>query len=398
MTQHGRAAPRGGLRRAALVIGCLGFGAAALGSGLDRMAATRPALAPLVPAVFASEALRTSGRLLLDGGNGRAAATIGIEAIKDAPVDPVSTALLGAGRLAQGDADGADAAFRVAGKLGWRVPYTQLYWLGRALDSGEVGVAALRLDALLRQNPALLRNRAVMTLLEDRADGRAAMTARLLGRPNWLLAYAADVYDQPLPIMRQRAEVLGAVSKGGTVIGCAAIAPATGQLVKLGDPLVASALWRAHCPSAGGAAIADPHFSATSLEGPASPFAWSLVGDSDISLGLGQPDAQGARSLAISSTSERDKVVASQLLVAPPGGYVLSWRGADVAEGAADQLRVSLGCLQGDRDWLQSTYDRAARRWIAPVVLGGDCAAHWLNLGITARGEAAITDIRLDRR
>ena len=127
------------------------FAGLAAGSAADRLSAGDPVLAAQIPALFASEALRTRGAEALSNGQAVGAEAIGTAAIRNAPTDPQSTALFGAGKLAVGDRVLADRAFRVAGQLGWGVPITQSYWMGQALADGKYDIAALRLDALLRQ-------------------------------------------------------------------------------------------------------------------------------------------------------------------------------------------------------------------------------------------------------
>ena len=96
-------APRRRPRAAMLLTGAaalLVYAGLALGSGLDRMSAGQPSLAPRVPGLFASEALRAMGAQALGRGDAAAALRIGQQALRDAPTDPQSAALFGAGNLA----------------------------------------------------------------------------------------------------------------------------------------------------------------------------------------------------------------------------------------------------------------------------------------------------------
>ncbi len=160
------------------------FAGLAAGSAADRLSAGDPVLAAQIPALFASEALRTRGAEALSNGQAVGAELIGTAAIRNAPTDPQSTALFGAGKLAVGD--------RVAGQLGWGVPITQSYWMGQALADGKYDIAALRLDALLRQQPALLRQRQLIDSMERNPAGQTAMIARMRLNPAWLSFYAGD--------------------------------------------------------------------------------------------------------------------------------------------------------------------------------------------------------------
>lgn len=236
--------------RAALAVLALGYAALALASGADRAAANSAAKAERFPRILAAQSLGLAGDRALADGRPDEGLAIAQAAIARAPIEPTSTALLGAAWLAKGDEDRAQAAFTVAGKLGWRVPLTQLYWMRGALAAGDARVAALRLDALLRQNHALLREDALLAPVEASADGRAALAARLALRPPWLPYYVDDHGEATPQAMQRRAAVLLLLAGQGTRLGCNAIAPAARRLVVLGDTALAQQVWHAHCPNA----------------------------------------------------------------------------------------------------------------------------------------------------
>ena len=381
--------------RVAIVASCLAFAALAMGSAADRLVTGRPDLARHIPALFAAEALRSQGRQLLEAGDAKGALVLGQAAVAQEPVDPGSTALLGAARFALGDRTGAERAFTVAGKLGWRVPLTQLYWMGRALEGGDYRVAGLRLDALLRQKPALLKDRRLLDPMESDPRGRTAMVVRMLARPNWLKPYADNVYDISSQAIQYRAMVLEELALRGLTIGCAQIAPATSRLLDTGAVVRAAALWRDHCPAAGTGLVSDGNFANASLASATGPFAWTTTGDSDISLAFA-PAASGQR-LVIEGAAQRDRVLLSQLLVLPPGGYVLSWRAETASGTPTDHVRAAIGCAQQTKDWLPTNFDRQNRRWVARVTIGADCAGHWLNFGVAANaGSVWLEQIALE--
>ena len=220
-----------------------------LGSGSDRLTATRPELADRIPTLFASEALRIAGSKALANGDVKATLAIAKRALRDAPADPQSAAMLGAGLLASGDRTQADQAFRVAGRLGWRVPITQSYWMGKALAVSDYKVAALRLDALLRQQPGLLSQRQLLDPMERNPKGRAALVQRLALRPEWLTSYLSVDASSSADVMMQRSEVLEEAARSGLVLGCGSIAPTIARLIELNLRNEAGRLSRAHCPA-----------------------------------------------------------------------------------------------------------------------------------------------------
>ena len=94
------------------------FAALALGSGLDRLSATRPGAAAWVPKPLRAESWRAEAARLLAAGDGAGASVMAEQAVRADPIDPRSTALLGAGQLADRKAVKADRSFRVAARFG----------------------------------------------------------------------------------------------------------------------------------------------------------------------------------------------------------------------------------------------------------------------------------------
>ncbi len=233
--------------RCGAVAGALIYGSLAIGTGLDRLTFAHPSLAGRVPALFAVNALEVSGETQLDTAPDTAT-TLAQRLVSRAPVEPFSTALLGAARYASGDSPAADRAFRVAGQLGWRVPLTQAYWRQAALALGDFRVAAQRLDALLRQNPDVLHNPAALAPFESSPAAQAAWTDRLATRPPWLDWYTGKTDPVPTAALARRVPSLMLLSDRGVVLGCDAIAPAVQQLAVAGMASEAEALRRKHCP------------------------------------------------------------------------------------------------------------------------------------------------------
>ena len=232
---------------AAVTLLSLVYAALVLGNGFDRLSETRPELARTIPSLFASEALRIAGAQALSDGQALRAVKLGKQALRDAPTDPQSAAMLGAGLLASGKEANADQAFRVAGRLGWRVPITQSYWLSKALAVSDYQLAALRLDALARQQPALIQERQLLDPMERNPAGRAALIQRMALHPEWLPVYTSDVQSSPRDVVMQRSDVLEEASHQGLILGCDAIAPVIARLVELNLRDQAGRLSKEHC-------------------------------------------------------------------------------------------------------------------------------------------------------
>ncbi|MCC6926669.1 hypothetical protein [Novosphingobium sp.] len=383
-------------RRIALALGCLGYAALALGSGLDRISAQQPALASRVPALFASEALRVRGGQALTAGDAKAALALGKAAIADSPTDPQSAAMLGAGRLASGERGGADLAFRVAGKLGWRVPITQSYWMARALEANDYRIAAMRLDALLRQQPDLHRQRSLLDPMERNPAGRTALVERMAAAPVWLDAYAGDVASLPVDAMLQRVPVLIEAADRRLVLGCSAIAPGANRLAVLGQFSEGAALWRAHCPVAGQGLVGDGQFMLATLGERPSAFAWELQGNNELALGFEVSPSGPGKRLTVHGTPARTRLVATQLLTLAPGRYLLSWRSGNSQDLPSDAVVASLTCRGIEPVWLTPTLDRGTGLWQAEANVAAGCGAQILGFGVTpAAGEVWLEGVEL---
>ena len=95
------------LGKLALGLGCLVYAGLAIGSALDRMSERAPQILPVVPQAMASHALRGQSRALILAGKPRDALGLAEAAVRNAPLNPASTGLLGAARLGAGDLAGS---------------------------------------------------------------------------------------------------------------------------------------------------------------------------------------------------------------------------------------------------------------------------------------------------
>lgn len=369
------------------------YGGLATASALDRISAIRPALTSRVPAPFAAQALRIEARNLLDTGQPQRALKVAEAALARAPLDPESPALLGLARLQTGDDRAAERAFVVAGKLGWRIPSTQAYWLDRALAANDYTVAAMRLDALLRQRPALVDERSLLDPLERNPAGQEALAARLLARPGWLAAYLSRVAGLDRGRLLQRATVMEALAQRGVAAGCESVAPLVAALIDNAAVVEAHAVWRRHCPGASAGLVHDPRLAGATIDQDRSQFAWVFLGHADVSLVLESAAQPGARQLSIDSTAASPRLVVRQLVLLRPGSYRLSWRSAEPADG---RIVAGLSCSPNLGEWLTGRTAEDGRQAV-DVAVDDSCAARWLGFAIAAPGHATLGEISLQQ-
>lgn len=348
------------------------FAALALGSGLDRLSASHPGAAKWVPAPFRAEAWRAEAAARLAAGDGRAAGMAAKEALRADPIDPRSTALLGASLLAERKAVPADRAFRVAARFGWRDPLTQLYFMNAAFSAGQPRLAALRLDAVLRQAPFLPVRDMLFAQFEGSPDRRAALAERLALRPAWTEAYLVRSGDLPLASLQARAAIVSSMK--GADWNCDTVEPLVIRLIAKGGVADAKKLWLAQCAQAS-PGIADPRFARLQQTRMPVPFEWNLAASGDISVG---PANDGA-GLLVRVSGPTSRLVAWQMLTLAPGRYRLSWIAQNPSGGSARGAAIALGCSQEEREFVPA-HDRGNGRFEAEVTIDDSCIGRYLAL------------------
>lgn len=383
-------------RVAAILAGALALGGACAVSGMDRMARFNPAVAAQVPQPFARAALRTLGGQALAAGRSKDAAAYGWHALNRAPFESESVALFAAGQLAAGNAPAAERGFALAGRMGWRVPVTQAYWLNRAMQAGDYDRAALRLDALLRQLPTLVGQQALLDPVERSPAARAALVERMDARTEWLGRYIDEVFALPPAVLRQRGTVMIDAANAGLVLGCARLSDMAGAMINARMYGDARALWAAQCPDASGPLLGGDGFATLDLTGSRNPFAWRSEGSGDVLLGLVARTGGGQR-LTIDGTPPATRPFLSKLLLLDPGRYRLSWR-AGAGDGPADaRIRAALDCAGAPAVWLDAAPVGDGLRRTVVVTVPGGCPAQTLRFALSGGGGSLwLEDVRLD--
>ncbi|MGB7655202.1 MAG: hypothetical protein WBL74_06950 [Novosphingobium sp.] len=391
------------LRAAAILIGALALLGLSGVSGMDRMARTDPAIAAQVPLPFASAALRTLGNQALAAQRGGDAAAYGWHALDRAPLEADAVALFAAGQLASGKTAQANRAFAVAGRMGWRVPVTQAYWFSQALQTGDYPAAAMRLDALLRQQPTMIGQQALLDPVERDPAARAALIERLDPETAWLGKYLNEVFALPPQVLRQRALLMVEAADAGLVLGCERMSNLAGAMTNLNLFSEASALWDAQCPQSAGLLKGGDGLATLNLQGTRNPFAWQAVGNGDLLLGVATAAGGKGRRLTIDGTPQIAEQFLTKLLLLEPGRYRLTWRAGDSAEdqtgNQSQAIRAALVCKgeEGNRleDQTLGTYGLAS----AVVTIPPNCAAQLLSFARAPGGSGSVwlEDVRLDQ-
>lgn len=352
------------LKRAALVaLPLVGLAYAVLLSGLHRMGGD------LVMPVFGAAAARdrTARAVLAD------------------PMDAGTSSGLGLARLKLHDGIGAEAAFRVAGQLGWRDKPTQLYWMALSADSGAFPLAAQRADALLRQNANLREQPRLLAALEATAGGRKALAARLVLRPAWFDDYWNKLYLLDPVQLADRVRVLDEPALRPPAMACSDVQVMARLLTEKKDSTRSRSILDRFCRRKGGAMLVDGGFEAARL-GNTAARGWQFVGEGGLDVRLEGGGAQG-KAVIVASTLPLRQVFASQALQLAPGRYRVNWRMA----GQSGGVTVRLTCTRNAGDFVTPA-PVGPGRLTAVAEVGADCPLQWLDLAVDPGAEPIAVD------
>ncbi|MGZ5233787.1 MAG: hypothetical protein ACXWC3_27570 [Burkholderiales bacterium] len=299
----------------------------------------------LVPGPFRAQADRSAAGIDLARRDGIAALARAEAAVSADPIDPDSSSLLGSARLATGDAENAQRAFRVAARFGWRNAATQAYWYEAALDAGDYQVAVERADALLRAHPQLVDQAELLKPLESNASARPILANRLKLRPSWLASYLRVDDDTPSDVLDRRVLVLSSIDTARFPLGCDTIASFTRNLLSHGRRKDAEALWNANCPTAKVSGyLVDPTFSQVLSDAAAkAPFSWRAIPSGDVSMSeVSGP--HGTKALLISNSAPVARLALVQAVSFSAGVYRFHVTGIPENPASRDKLYVAWAC------------------------------------------------------
>jgi hypothetical protein len=357
------------------------------GSGIDRLSRSAPRLARATPESLRHYAWRLESARALEARQPNRAVTLAQRGVVADPIDPGAISTLAVARLLAGDARGAAAAIRVSGSLGWRDQPTQLYWLSSATQGKDYRIAAERLDAILRQNPAHPQKDAMLASLERSKEGRRALARVLALKPGWLATYLVPDENTGGEQLAARALVFKEPELVRARISCDEIATLTNALSARNRLTEASALWRSHCGDRR-AILSDGGFEHVQLRG-GSPFDWQFPGEGGLSVRL-EP-VRGSRAALVETALASTRVFAIQALQMPAEAYQLSWRATNLSGGPSSRLRVRVTCNPGSGDYLLSHMDEDGL-FSTAAVSKPPCPLPWLELSVSPGSGTVVVD------
>lgn len=353
-------------------------------SAADREAGNSRSLPALLSAIdFGSDHKRAQVIAALDDENFQRAAKIAREAVRRDPLNGGAPSLLGAALLGNYQPDAADAAFRVAGQMGWRDAGVQSYWLIQTLGTDNFDIAAQRLDALLRSHEPSDFTAHALVVLEGSAGGRAALARRLAYSPDWAVWYLRTLLSEKSPTLEHRSETMIAAAKLGLSLPSRQFDPILVQLVADGHYGLAHSIDAALDSTAPAAAlgVVDGDFRAPVDPKQSKPFGWRYFQTGDVSVDR-DPNAPGrlGSALRISSTAATMQLVARQILALPPGRHAMNWHAVDRSGSPTTALTLGLKCRDSGVALVRPQFVGAAQTSAAFEVPNSGCADQELRI------------------
>ena len=382
-------------RRTALAIGVGLYALLSVYSAADRGGVVPASGVFMVPPLPA-QALLAQARQRLAGEDYRGGLALARQAVFANPVEPTAPAMVGAALLGLGEEAGARRAFTVAGRMGWRVPLTQTYWLQEALAVQDYRVAALRFDAMALQNATTAAELVPARQFESSAAGRQALAERLRRAPPWLGPYLDPVNQATSTDLVARAAVAQQLISGGMSLPCGTLTRLLWRLVDVGEARIAQSLWRQRCPVSGGGLLTDGNLARLQTDSQ-QPFGWQLTTDADVTAKGGLLGG-GATGVTFANSAPSRRAVLRQIVVLPAGTYRLTWVARGPAGVASDRIVAAMGCMGSPPTGVPARLAASGAIWSADFPVSAQCSAVQIEFQILpGTADASLSSVSLAR-
>ena len=315
------------------------------------------------------------------------------EALVSRPVGAEPLILLALASERSGDAARAEALMKLAEKRSWRNPVVESWLFNRMAATGDFSRALVRADALLRSFQPEVGDRVREAVVRFAADPRAIppLAELLAANPPWrewfLSAFLANrsAFDASAALL----QALAAARAPPTPVELSFYLDA---LVRENQFERAYFAWLDYPPPDRSQQIAYVYNGDFAAPLEKSPFDWRFADQNvaEVGLAASPPPATG-HALRIEFTGRRvSSPLASELLMLPPGDYVLS--GNAMTEHLVNErgLWWTLSCADKDKNLSLGSTERmsGSRPWQKFAVrfdVPPSCTAEWLRLELAAR-------------
>lgn len=328
---------------AALSAVLIAFAASSAAVGLDRMSGLNPTLERLVPSPFRNQAHRSAAALALANGQNALALQHATTAVRSDPGNAQSLALMGSAQTLSGDTIAADATFRVAAQRGWRNWLTQIYWFDTAMAAGDIKLAMLRTDALLRTDPNFIAGPQLLEAMEITEEGRTELAKRLAERPVWIRTYFTTDDEMPSSTLLTKSDVAIRSAKIQPM-DCDTILDLTRRILSRGMRREAMNLWTSSCDAKFETGLSDGSFEELADTALVAPFGWQRHVSGDVEINLTRTENGKGRQVLAHNSSPSSKLLLSQAIAIDPGAYLVKAKITQDGVPAIGSISISLDC------------------------------------------------------
>lgn len=347
----------------------------ALVVGADRGETAGKVLPAAIPSALRVNAQLADLRSALGRNDNASAVEYGREAIRNVPLDPRRLGLYATALSRKGQGEQAYQVFLTAGKMGWRDPITQYFWMQTAMALNDGPIAALRLDGMLRTWPSFASNAELTAPFEANPQFGDALIARIKAQPEWVRDYVASTRLLEGQRLANRLGLLHRLADSGMKVGCAQIAQVVEPLARSGLINDAFNLWRDHCDDKPAGAIMDGNFDAYSPDYEETvPFRWRVPASGDLNV-EGQRQKAGGKFLTMRNVSPMPMVAASQIAMVESGIYRITWMAKDEDGNTSNALTPQLWCSDASEILPTKSTALPGGRWQADLRIGQTCKA-----------------------
>jgi hypothetical protein len=302
---------------------------------------------------------------------------------RDPTVVSAATAL-GLTLALQGNANGAERAFRYAAFLSRRDIGAQLWLLERAVQRNNIRSALVHYDTILRTSPAMGPTLMPVMASASASPPIAAELNRLLRtRPAWKPDFVSVLLTG-----QSDPAALYTVTRG--LLGTTEPREREQLALLLKNLTQAEAFdlsWRAYVEAwpnraRGGAPVWNGDFTGDS---GFAPFDWGFAEDPALAAER-RARGNGNPALFLPTGSTADGEAARQLLRLAPGAYVLSGEAGGVAEDPATRPQLVLACARAPHAGLASAdlpvSPASGRAFRLGFTVPAGCAYQWISLRV----------------
>lgn len=313
------------------------------------------------------------------------------EALRRQPINPTALRVLGIVAITRGDERKGRALILQAERQSRRDGPTQFWLIEDAVQRGDVRVALIHYDIVLRNKPSshTLLFPILLEALNDPAI-RGALGRYFATDEIWAPQFASYALANSKNL---DALVALTVESGGLGNPRLAQEQAVGLIARLIAERRFAAARRIYLtmPGASPARLVDPALDVADLDARYGAIGWQTRAEADASSSLAKDEA-GRLSLLLSANALTTANVATKLLYLQPGTYRLGitlsrFEGGD---GAAVEAQIRCPGQTGDRAiWSQRASARTIR---GDVVLPPGCDAQYLDIVVSGGSSGSLLD------